>query len=118
MTIFKVILTQFQKKKTEKEKVHNSDTQPTKVLYSSVFECAIQDLFSCVYKSVSHIQINAAVFIPESRVPDVYIQNSRAPYYITIFHYIFLTLRILHHRALWNMPHYFQHLPKQYNLKS
>lgn len=68
------------KKKTEKEKVHNSDTQPIKILYSSVFECAIQDLFSCVYKSVSHIQINAAVFIPESRVPDVYIQNSRYTY--------------------------------------
>lgn len=30
--------------------------------------------------SVSHIQINAAVFIPESRVPDVYMQNSRYTY--------------------------------------
>lgn len=28
---------------TEKEKVHNSDTQPTKILYSSALECAIQD---------------------------------------------------------------------------
>lgn len=40
----------------------------------------------------------------------------------TLLHYDFplhfSTLKLLCHRALWNMPRYVLHLPKQYHLKS
>lgn len=42
------------KKKKAKEQAHYSDTQPTKIIYSSGFEHAMQNLFSCVYKSLFH----------------------------------------------------------------